>query len=107
MWLGLALRTWAITALGGVFVEVDPGQAVVTAGPYRWVRHPSYAGLGLILAGLGLAVGNWLSLAARLVVPLPALVRRINVEEAELERVLGEAYRGYHAETARLLRGIW
>jgi protein-S-isoprenylcysteine O-methyltransferase Ste14 len=94
MWLGLATRVWAIAALGGAFratVEVDPGQAVVSTGPYRWIRHPSYLGLLLIVAGFGLAVGNWLSLAACLVLPLPALVRRIHVEEAELSLVLGDA----------------
>ena len=47
MWLGLALRVWAIAALGRSFrstVEVEPGQPVVSTGPYRWIRHPSYAG---------------------------------------------------------------
>jgi protein-S-isoprenylcysteine O-methyltransferase Ste14 len=110
MWLGLALRVWAIAALGRAFrttVEVDPGQAVVTTGPYRWIRHPSYSGLLLILAGLGLALGNWLSLVACCVVPLPAIVRRIHVEEAELERVLGDAYRGYQGTTARLVPRLW
>ena len=70
--------------LGGEFrttVEVDPGQAVVATGADKWIRHPSYAGLLLILAGLGLALGNWLSLAACLVLPLPALVRRIQVRK--------------------------
>jgi protein-S-isoprenylcysteine O-methyltransferase Ste14 len=110
MWLGLALRVWAIAALGRAFrttVEVDPGQAVVTTGPYRWIRHPSYSGLLLIVAGLGLALGSWLSLVACCVVPLPAIVRRIHVEEAELERVLGDAYRGYERTTARLVPRLW
>jgi protein-S-isoprenylcysteine O-methyltransferase Ste14/anti-anti-sigma regulatory factor len=110
MWLGLAMRVWAIAALGSDFrttVEVDPGQAVVATGPYKWIRHPSYAGLLLILAGFGLALGNWLSLAACLALPLPALVRRIQVEEAELTRVLGDAYRTYRVETARLIPGLW
>jgi protein-S-isoprenylcysteine O-methyltransferase Ste14 len=108
--LGLAMRAWSIATLGGAFrttVEVDPGQAVVSGGPYRWIRHPSYAGLLLILAGFGPALGNWLSLAACLVFPLPALVRRIQVEEAELNGVLGDAYRAYQAETALLIPGLW
>ena len=66
MWLGLAIRVWAIVALGRAFrttVEVDPGQAIVSTGPYRWVRHPSYSGLLLIVIGCGLAAGNWLALA--------------------------------------------
>jgi protein-S-isoprenylcysteine O-methyltransferase Ste14 len=77
MWLGLALRVWAIAALGGSFrttVEVEPGQTVVSTGPFRWIRHPSYAGLLLIVAGFGAALGNWLSLAACVALPLPAIV---------------------------------
>jgi protein-S-isoprenylcysteine O-methyltransferase Ste14 len=63
--------------------------------------------LVLILAGFGLAVGNWLSLAACLIVPLPAIVRRIQVEEAELNRVIGDAYRTYQIKTARLIPRLW
>jgi protein-S-isoprenylcysteine O-methyltransferase Ste14 len=110
MWLGLATRVWAVAALGGAFrttVEVDRDQAVVSTGPYKWIRHPSYAGLLLILAGLGLAIGNWLSAVACLALPLPAIVWRIHVEEAELTRVLGDAYRAYQTRTARLIPGRW
>lgn len=110
MWLGLAIRVWAVAALGRAFrttVEVDPGQAIVSSGPYRWVRHPSYTGLLLILAGFGLALGNWLPLAICVALPLPALLRRIRVEEAELTRVLGEPYRAYQTRTKRLIPGVW
>jgi protein-S-isoprenylcysteine O-methyltransferase Ste14 len=110
MWVGLATRVWAVAALGGAFrttVEVDPDQAVVTTGPYKRIRHPSYAGLLLILAGLGFALGNWLSAAACLALPLPALAWRIHVEEAELSRVLGDDYRAYQTRTARLIPRRW
>ena len=89
-------------------VEVDPGQAVVTTGPYRWIRHPSYSGLLLIVGRPGpspSATGcRW---SRCCVVPLPAIVRRIHVEEAELERVLGDAYLGYQRTTARLVPRLW
>ncbi len=110
MWLGLGIRVWAIAALGRAFrttVEVDPGQAVVSSGPYRWVRHPSYSGLLMIVTGCGLAAGNWLALAVCAFLPLPALLRRIQVEEAELTRVLGDRYRAYQAQTKRLIPGLW
>jgi len=110
MWLGLALRVWAIAALGGSFrttVEVEPGQTVVSTGPFRLIRHPSYAGLLLLVAGLGASLGNWLSLAACVVLPLPAIVWRIHVEEAELNRGLGEAYRTYQSDRARLIPRLW
>ena len=110
MWLGLALRVWAIAALGGGFrttVEVEPGQPVVSSGPYRSIRHPSYAGLLLIVAGFGAAPGNWLSLVACVVLPLPAIIWRIHVEEAELNRVLGQTYRAYESDRARLIPRVW
>ena len=109
-WLGLAIRVWAIATLGRAFrttVEVDPGQAVVSSGPYRWVRHPSYSGLLLIATGCGLAAGNWLALTVCAVLPLPALLRRIQVEEAELTAVLGDRYRAYQAQTKRLIPRLW
>ena len=110
MWLGLATRAWAIAALGASFrttVEVDPGQTVVSSGPYRWIRHPSYTGLLLVVAGFGLAVGNWLAFAVALLLPLPGILWRIRVEEAELERVLGAAYGSYRARTTRLIPWLW
>jgi protein-S-isoprenylcysteine O-methyltransferase Ste14 len=110
MWVGLAVRVWAVATLGRSFrttIEVDTDQPVISTGPYRWVRHPSYTGLLLIVAGFGLTTGNWLSFLAGLVVPLPAVVRRIRLEEAELDRVLGAAYRTYASGRARLIPRLW
>ena len=79
-WLGLAIRVWAVVALGAAFrttVEVDDEQPVVSTGPYRWVRHPSYTGLLLIVIGFGLASGRWYALVLSVVLPLPALLWRI------------------------------
>src|SRR3954452_8421510 len=91
IWLGLAIRVWAIAALGRRFrttVEVDPGQAIVTSGPYRWVRHPSYTGLLMLVAGYGLASGTWLGLVVCLVLPPAAVSRRIAGEGGGLGRLL-------------------
>ncbi len=110
MWLGLAIRAWAVATLGRAFrttVEVDSDQPVVTSGPYRRVRHPSYTGLLLVLAGLGLCLGNWFGLVICTVLPGLAVLRRIRIEEAELARVLGEPYREYRLRTKRLVPGLW
>lgn len=110
IWLGLAVRVWAVLTLGEsfrTFVEVDADQAVVTRGPYRWVRHPSYTGLLLIAAGFGVGAGNWLSLLICAVVPPLGLLPRIAVEEGELIRVLGQRYRDYQKTTHRLVPGLW
>jgi protein-S-isoprenylcysteine O-methyltransferase Ste14 len=110
MWVGLAVRIWAIAVLGRSFrmtVEVDDDQRVVDSGPYRWVRHPSYAGILLIVIGLGLVEGNWAALAVLIVAPTTVLVNRIFVEEAVLVEVLGRGYADYATRTRRLVPGLW
>jgi protein-S-isoprenylcysteine O-methyltransferase Ste14 len=110
MWAGLAVRIWAIVVLGQSFrttVEVDAGQQVVDRGPYRWVRHPSYTGILLLMVGLSLVYGNWPALAVLLVLPAGVLIHRIFVEEAALTEVTGRAYTDYAARTKRLVPGVW
>lgn len=110
IWVGLAVRVWAVLTLGGsfsTFIQVDADQPVVTRGPYRWVRHPSYTGLLLVALGFGVGAGNWLSLVICAVVPLLGLLPRIAVEESELARVLGDPYRSYQRATRRLVPGLW
>jgi protein-S-isoprenylcysteine O-methyltransferase Ste14 len=58
---GLVLRGWSIMTLGEYFtgrVMVSADQPVITAGPYRVLRHPSYFGFLLCCAGAGLASAN-------------------------------------------------
>ena len=110
MWAGLAVRIWAILVLGNSFrttVEVDTGQHVVDSGPYRWVRHPSYTGIVLLMIGLGLVYGNWPALAILLVLPAGVLIHRIFVEEAVLTEVIGRSYADYATHTKRLVPGLW
>lgn len=107
---GIALRTWAILTLGRFFkftIVIQAGHHVVTAGPYRLLRHPSYTGGLLALAGVGLALGSWLSLLIVILVPLAAILVRIHVEEARLSQALGQDYQAYTSHTRRLIPGLW
>ena len=107
---GIGLRQWSVALLGAYFtvdVRVQEGQTVVDRGPYRWTRHPSYTGLTLTLLGIGIALGNWLSLVCVAVLPLAGLLLRIRVEEAALLRELGEPYRRYAEGRARLFPYVW
>ena len=107
---GIALRQWAIITLGRFFtvdVRVHADQVVVERGPYRWVRHPSYTGLLLTCVGIGLALDNWASLVAAVVLPTIGIVARIRVEERALNDGLGEAYQRFAASRARLIPGVW
>ena len=107
---GVALRTWSIVTLGRFFtydVTIQPGHRVVTSGPYRWVRHPSYTG-GLVgLLGLGVALGSAAAVLVLVVVPLVGLLIRIRHEERTLRTALGTEYDAYAAGRPRLLPGIW
>ena len=109
-WAGIGLRVWAIHTLGRDFlrvVTVDPGQHVVTTGPYRYVRHPSYTGVLVTYAGLGLAQANLASIVAAVALPLVGYVRRIHIEEQALINTLGPPYEAYAAHRARLVPHVW
>jgi protein-S-isoprenylcysteine O-methyltransferase Ste14 len=107
---GVTIRVWAVLTLGRWFttvVRVAEDQQVVSDGPYRWVRHPSYLGLLVALAGLGLMLTDWASLAVAVLLPLATLVWRIRVEERALRDGLGAAYGDFAAGRKRLLPGVW
>jgi protein-S-isoprenylcysteine O-methyltransferase Ste14 len=108
--LGLAIRWTAILTLGTTFstnVAIHATQKLRTTGPYRWVRHPSYAGMLVIFAAIGLYERNWISLAAVLIFPTAALLYRIHVEEMALAEAFGEQYLDYRKATWRLLPGLY
>ena len=96
------MRLWSFRTLGRYFtftVKVSPDQPVVTAGPYRALRHPGYAGGLLAMIGFGVLYGNWLSFAVIAVLWSVIIVWRIRVEERALLATLGDRYRSY-ARTA-------
>ena len=106
MWGGLALRAWSIHHLGGLFraiVVIQPGHRLVTDGPYRYLRHPSYSGALLAAVGFGVALGHWTSLLALLAGWAVGVVYRVRVEEAALRDAFGPEYEAYRAHTRRLV----
>jgi protein-S-isoprenylcysteine O-methyltransferase len=106
---GLALRVWSIRTLGAWFsstVRVREGQQVITTGPYRRIRHPSYTGALLVALGVTTMLGGPIGIALVVVVVIPAYLYRIRVEEAALSRELGAAYDAYAKRTRRLVPWI-
>jgi protein-S-isoprenylcysteine O-methyltransferase Ste14 len=115
-WLGVllsaaggALRLWPVFVLGRRFsglVAIQPGHALVTTGPYRFIRHPSYLGLLMGAVGWVLAFrsGIGLLLAALNLIPL---IARIRAEEALLHSEFGAAYESYRGHTSRLIPGLY
>ena len=107
---GFAFATWAMVAnrffSAVVRIQTDRGQTVVTSGPYRFVRHPGYAGGMLAWLVAPLALGSlWALLPAALTAL--ALVIRTDLEDRMLHADL-PGYAEYAQRTrARLLPGVW
>jgi protein-S-isoprenylcysteine O-methyltransferase Ste14 len=74
---------------------------------YRFVRHPSYSGLLLILLAVGLHSRNWAALLVLIVPTTAALLYRIHIEEAALSEAFGAQYTDYEKGTRRLVPGLY
>jgi protein-S-isoprenylcysteine O-methyltransferase Ste14 len=109
-WCGIALRFWSFRALGRYFtfkVQTSVDQPVITSGPYRFVRHPSYAAVLLMVMGVGLFLGSWWSFAWLTASVFCGFLFRIRVEERALLLQLGDRYVTYAADHKRLVPFIW
>jgi methyltransferase len=85
---GKALKYWAIWTLGPRWtfrVLVPPGAPRLTAGPYRWLRHPNYLGVIGELAGVALLARAPRTGLVSLLVFGGLMVARIAIEERALE----------------------
>jgi protein-S-isoprenylcysteine O-methyltransferase Ste14 len=106
MMLGIGLRWYSVAVLGKYFtfdVATHSGQVLIEAGPYRYIRHPSYSGALLSLLGFGLSLGNWAALTASLSCLAFAYAYRIPIEESALQSALGDTYSQYQKRTWRLV----
>lgn len=102
----VAIRAWSIITLGHLFqysIRIQSGHTVVTTGPYRFVRHPSYTGLSLGVAGYALACGDVWALLAAAALAGVGLSVRIRVEERQLRESLGAGYATFAAHRKRLI----
>lgn len=107
---GFAFSSWALAEnrffSGVVRIQKDRGQTVVDSGPYRFLRHPGYAG-GLLtyLATPILLDSLWTYLPAAFLSFV--LIVRTDLEDRTLHRKL-PGYREYAQRTRyRLLPGVW
>jgi len=106
---GLALRTWAVLLLGPWFtwnVTVQAGQHLVSRGPYRVIRHPSYTGALITFVASCVLLRSWVVAVLACFALTLAFLRRIRYEEALLIKTL-PGYDAYVSRTGKLLPGIF
>ena len=107
---GGAIRTWASRTLGRDFLvrlDLRDEHRLVESGPFRHVRHPTYAALLLMAIGTGLCFGSPLALAATALLWIPAMVVRVGREERQLAARYGRVYEEYRRRTWRLVPGLY
>ena len=82
-----ALRWWCIRTLGPQWntrILVVPGLPLITAGPYRWLRHPNY--VAVIAEGIALPLVHsaWITATVFTAANAILLTARIRTEDAAL-----------------------
>ena len=95
--LGYAFAAWAMAVnrffYSVVCIHTDRGHVVCDSGPYRFVRHPAYAGNILGLFGIVLALGSVWALVPAAVASIIAVIRT-SLEDQALQAEL-PGYRDY------------
>ncbi len=103
--IGVALLTWTLRRLGTNLTDTvvtRRAHTLVTQGPYRWVRHPFYDAMALLIVAIALIAANWFVLVTGVVVFF-LLAVRAQTEEAHLIARFGDGYRIYSESTGRFV----
>lgn len=93
--LGMVLRYYSLILLGKNFsrnVEVSENQELVSKGIYKYLRHPLYLGLFLLVIAIPLYVGNIALFLISIPIMFKAIDIRIKEEEKTMEVIIGARY---------------
>jgi protein-S-isoprenylcysteine O-methyltransferase Ste14 len=102
---GLGITLWARVVLGRNWsgsITHKEGHELVEGGPYRFVRHPIYTGMLLMIVGTASARGTW-DAAAALVLFTVVHIWKLQREEELMTRHFPETYPAYRARTKALI----
>lgn len=102
---GFVLMHWAEVALGKQFtteIRVQEGHQLVTTGLYRWIRHPRYAGVLLLVMGISGVFRSWVAVFLTVTFAF-VLVLHLRQEEMLLHREFGPEWEEYAERSWRLV----
>lgn len=105
---GVCFRIRAIETLGKYYshsVRKIEGHRIVDSGPYRFLRHPAYAGMIAAHVGISVFYFNIITAAFFALLLVPSIVIRILVEEKTLMTI--EGYGEFSGKRKRLIPFIW
>jgi protein-S-isoprenylcysteine O-methyltransferase Ste14 len=102
---GTAWAVWSLRSLGRNLSVIAQARDVADRGPYRWIRHPLYAGEIVSSLGLAIAAHSLAALAVWLGVCVLQAYRAVREEQLLLAVLPG--YGAYRIRTAALLPGIF
>jgi protein-S-isoprenylcysteine O-methyltransferase Ste14 len=88
-----------------VYPEIKAKARLITTGPYRYVRHPMYSALVLMMLGVAFYNGHWINFVGFVLVAL-AVVNKARLEERLLPAIFAE-YSTYAARTKRFVPGVY
>ncbi len=103
------LVRWVFTSIGSNISEtflIKDQHALVTEGPYRWIRHPLYTFATLGFLALGIVAANWFIIIMPAIAFIAIAWLVVPKEEAFLIEEFGDAYRDYARSTGRFLPAI-
>ena len=102
--VGYVLSHFYLRSNWSIFASIKEGQKLITNGPYRFVRHPMYSSMTLVVFGSGLVIDNYLVL---LFTPIVFIVYYIRARKEEI--LLNEEfpeYNRYAHGTKMLIPGV-
>jgi protein-S-isoprenylcysteine O-methyltransferase Ste14 len=103
VWETFRANTFATTQ---VRVQAERAQTVVDSGPYRYIRHPMYAGMAPFVIGTPLMLGSLWALAATPVLFALLALRTLGEEKVLKQDLAG--YAEYMTKTPwRIVPGVW
>jgi protein-S-isoprenylcysteine O-methyltransferase Ste14 len=108
--LAAALQVWTMAVnpffSSAIRIQTDHGHKPVTRGPYRFIRHPGYLAMVIIMPATALALGSLMALIPALGYSGLILWRTKREDEFLVERLAG--YAEYSARVRhRLIPDFW
>jgi protein-S-isoprenylcysteine O-methyltransferase Ste14 len=107
--IGIALAVASQRTMGSAWrIGVAPGErtALVTAGPFRWMRNPFFTGMALVAVGTTAACATWIGVGATAILFATLVVQVRMVEEPHLLATFGAGYCAYARRTGRFIPGV-